>query len=395
MKKVLNYFPVYTKWLLVAPYLVFIILAWHNRYTIYLHIPPLFQETILGDLLLDMVFLSLVLSGFACFFQLLRCPFFIKYRFQKAFKRIGLQNSLHEYPFLISVHKDTRKAHGRIYQIKNMGISPVDFDTKVEKLETNLGLKIYEITYGKKTSTTLLYAIPRKHAKPTIISLYDVALAKDLCGLPNLLCVGKTGSGKSYALSVLLGIYAKYIPNISITICDYKKSSFAHFEDTPNFFGYDAVPDGIRTFYQEFSERLAANDEERNKHIQVLLLDEYGALIGAQDKKVAEELKTMVANMLFMSRSLGLKILVGVQRADSEHFKSGSRDQFRSILGLGNLSREQINMILSEYREKIKERNGLGEGYLLIDGKDIERVKVAPIKNFDDLNDTIRQAMCR
>lgn len=99
--------------------------------------------------------------------------------------------------------------------------------------------------------------------------------------------------------------------------------------------------------------------------------------------------------MLFMSRSLGLKILIGVQRADAEHFKAGSRDQFRSILGLGNLSREQINMIFSEYREKINERNGLGEGYFLIDGQDIEKVKITTIKDFEVLNDTIRQSMCR
>lgn len=104
----------------------------------------------------------------------------------------------------------------------------------------------------------------------------------------------------------------------------------------------------------------------------------------------------MVANMLFMGRSLGIRLLIGVQRADAEHFKAGARDQFRAILALGNLSKEQRQMLFSDYKDKMDGRNnGLGEGYLLIDGKGIEKVKVAPIKDIELLNASIRQAMCR
>lgn len=47
----------------------------------------------------------------------------------------------------------------------------------------------------------------------------------------------------------------------------------------------------------------------------------------------------MVANILFMGRSLGIILLIGLKRADAEHFKTGARDQFKSILALGNLSK--------------------------------------------------------
>lgn len=103
----------------------------------------------------------------------------------------------------------------------------------------------------------------------------------------------------------------------------------------------------------------------------------------------------MVGNMLFMGRSLGIRVLIGVQRSDAEYFKSGARDQFRAILAMGNISKEQKQMLFAEYKDCMDEQNGIGEGYLLIDGQDIERVKVEPIKDMDRLNASIREAMSR
>lgn len=349
----------------------------------------------LGEFTRNMVLLALFLTALTCIVQFIRTPPIKAKRFQQACKRNGIKNCSDEYPRLRSVRGDKTRLHGLIWEINNKGVTVSTFEDKAEQFETALNFHINRIELCKKSTRTRLYVTPRKHVRPTIISPNNETFVKELSKLPNLLCVGKTGSGKSYALSVLLGIYAECISNVDITICDYKKSSFAQFEDTPNFFGYEDVPNGIRTFYREFSERLQANDEERNKQIRVLLIDEYGALISAQDKKAADELKTMVANMLFMGRSLGMRVLIGVQRADSEHFKAGARDQFKAILALGNLSKEQRQMLFSDYKDKMAERNGLGEGYILIDGKSIERVEIAPVKDFEILNNTIRQAMCR
>lgn len=373
------------KWLFLLPYMLAFSALWARRDTLlYCHIPFSVPQV-----LLDWSLFSLFLVGQIYFMEMIRLPWFRKRNFQNAMERAALRNGKGDYPILLGIRSDKNRRHGRIYRIQNNGIALATFQDFVPRLEAALNGKIYKIEYGRKTARTLLYILPCRYIAPTVISLDS----KQLSNEPNFLVVGKTGSGKSYALSVLLGIYAKAIPSVRITICDYKRSSFAQFADTPNFYGYEDVPDGIRAFYREFTERLAANDEKRNQQIRVLLIDEYGALISAQDKKTADELKYMVANMLFMGRSLGIRILIGVQRADAEHFKAGARDQFRAILGLGNLSREQKQMLFPDYKDEMTEHNGLGEGYLLMDGQDEERVKVAEIKNTDALNLSIRATM--
>jgi hypothetical protein len=312
----------------------------------------------------------------------------------KDFRRIGLTNAEKETPQLKNVSKDKSRKNGLIYNVDNVCIPITTFNSKTDDISIVINSQIHHYEpNGHNSRETLIYATPYKYVSPTII-------AEDndfLTAYPNLLCVGKTGAGKSYALTVILGQYANCANDVSITICDYKKSSFAQFEDTPNFYGYKDVPNGIRAVYKEFSERLEANDTERNAKFKVLLIDEYGALISAlttSDKKEADEIKSMVAEMLFMGRSLGIRVIIGIQRADSKHFGDGARDQFVSILALGNLSKTQKEMLFADEKDRMTVKNKLGEGYLHIDdGRNIERVRITPIKNFDRLDNAIRQCM--
>jgi hypothetical protein len=172
----------------------------------------------------------------------LKTPVYFKCKLKRGFEKIGFWNSAGEVPILISRRKDRNKPHGVIYKFKNMGLSAVDFENNISQLQTIFNGIVYEVAYSKRRmSRTLLYVMPRKYDVPKVISLDD----DFLCAEPNLLCVGKTGTGKSYALAALLGKYSLHIPGVNITICDYKKSSFAQFEGAPNFYGYENVPDGI------------------------------------------------------------------------------------------------------------------------------------------------------
>lgn len=345
----------------------------------------------MGELTRDLILIAFAICFFYVLVELICYPCG-KRKFDRAFRKIGLKNSLLEYPVLVSAKRDKHKEHGVIYTIKNNGIPIVDFDNNTAALESALNIKIYKLDYGKSAKKIKLYTIPFKYDLPCVISTYSTDFVKDMI---NLLCVGATGTGKSYALLTILGVFAKQ-SNTKIVVCDYKKSSFSQFENTKNFYGYEDIADGIKAVYKEFSERLEENNPERNEKKVVLLVDEYGAFISAQDKKTAEQYKTMIANMLFMGRSLGIVTLIGIQRADSnEYFKAGSRDQFKMVLALGNLSKEQKSMLFYDYKDKLNHNNGVGEGYLLVDGKGVERVKIQTIKNFDALNADIAQAMNR
>lgn len=385
----------YWKWALLIIYLVIAYAIWEKQ-NIFFDLLPINEKFLLYSHVRIIENILLVLIGIVSFLgiiQIMRTPVLLNFIYKRRFSKFNFTNSVGEYPRLLSRKKDRNKKHGVIYTFNNNGLSILDFEKDITQLDIALRGHIYKINYGKKNiKKTMLYVLPKKYDTPNIIAFNSDYMIRNMI---NLLCIGRTESGKSYALLVILGSLSEYYPDISFTICDYKKASFSQFVDTKNFYGYEDVPNGIRNFYKEFTERLEANDEQRNNQKIVLLIDEYGALIAAQEKKQADELKTMVANMLFMGRSLGIILLIGVQRADAEHFKTGARDQFKSILALGNLSKEQKNMLFSDYKDKMTANNMTGEGYLLEDGHDIVRVKVARISDFEKLNDNIRRAMNR
>lgn len=171
----------------------------------------------LGVFTRNMVLLALILTALTCIVQFIRTPPIKSRRFHHACKRNGIKNCSGEYPHLRSVRGDKTKLYGLIWEIDNKGVTVSAFEDKAEQLETALNLRIDRIELCKKSIHTRLYVTPRKHVRPTVISPNNEAFVNEFCKLPNLLCVGKTGSGKSYALSVLLGIYAT-IPNLMLML---------------------------------------------------------------------------------------------------------------------------------------------------------------------------------
>ncbi len=133
------------KWLIAVLYAVTGLVIWHERDTLYQHISNPFLESDWAIWFLDAVLLILMAALFVFLVQLLRCPPFDQYRFQKFFRQIGLHNHLGEYPSLLSKRPDLQRAHGVIYKIGNIGMPVETLDSKICPNDRSLRIKVNRI----------------------------------------------------------------------------------------------------------------------------------------------------------------------------------------------------------------------------------------------------------
>lgn len=195
---------------------------------------------------------------------------------------------------------------------------------------------------------------------------------------PMTLVIGSTGSGKTTAVAYMCAMLSKYWgSSMRLNICDYKNLDYSQYKGLYRHFGYTAVEDGLRMYYDEFSARLRGETKELAP--TVLMFDEWGAFLSSLEKKQADEMRSKVAEIMFLGRAYRCYCIFSLQRGDSEHFKSGSRDQFMAILAMGNLSKEQKQMFFSEYKDEMSVCQR-GQGHLYLDGKGfLQRVTVPTV----------------
>lgn len=210
---------------------------------------------------------------------------------------------------------------------------------------------------------------------------------------PMFLTVGGTGGGKSYFLKLLIGKISTNNPDSKIFLCDFKNIDFREFADYQRHWSYAACDDGLTAFYESFQARL--NGEDTTTYRKFLVFDEWAAFVLSHDKKSAEEVKGKLSTLLMMGRGVQHHLILGLQRADSQLFPLGGRDQFGAILALGNLSREQKLMLFPDQREEMNEINGRGEGYLSLDAEPLKRIRVPTVTNLESLNAAIREGLTR
>lgn len=288
----------------------------------------------------------------------------------KKIKQENKEKSLTKY------YKVVKKGINNEYYIRPNGLTLKDCKENKDILEVVLNARINTINYGKDTNTIIINATPYKYLKPRIFTLSGED--SYLMNIINLLCVGQTGSGKTYFLMVLLANLLMTYPNAKLYLCDFKNYDFRELDDCKRYFGYTDVIDGIKQVYQIFNDRLLSKDNIEYEPI-ILYIDEYSALLSNIGKE-ADNIQKMVAEILFMGRSYKVLPIIGLQRADSILFKNGSRDQFKTIVALGNLSKIQKEMIFPDYKDNMNKSNDVGEGYVYQDGQEyLEQIKVKQV----------------
>ncbi|WP_277668552.1 helicase HerA domain-containing protein [Caproiciproducens galactitolivorans] len=209
----------------------------------------------------------------------------------------------------------------------------------------------------------------------------------DYVHCPHALCVGPTGSGKTYAEKLILGRIAKYIPNAKITVLDFKADDYNFLRGCGGHCEFIDCVQGLDNFYHAFLARMQGNNLDRS--FRLVVIEELSSLLNTLDKKEAEAVKRQVATLLMLGRSFNFHVLVSQQRADASYFAAGARDNFSIMILMGNVSREAATMA-GVSKDELQPISGIGAGYMLTNGTDLREIQVPTVRNFARLEDAIR-----
>lgn len=215
----------------------------------------------------------------------------------------------------------------------------------------------------------------------------------DFSKCPHLMTVGASGSGKTFLNKLIIARISLKITNSQITILDFKADDYHFSRNSKRLFEFEQVKEGLEHYYQEFLARQQGKDSDRS--FRLLVIEELGSMLGYFDKKDSEAIKTMIANIVFMGRSMNCHVLLSTQRADASYFNSGVRDSISVIIGLGNLSKEGKSMLFSGFQDDMTDLNGQGSGYMLINGAELHSIKVPQVENIKKLEHYIIQSLIR
>jgi hypothetical protein len=206
-----------------------------------------------------------------------------------------------------------------------------------------------------------------------------------------LVC-GATGSGKTYAVKLLLARIGLHIENASIFICDYKADDFKMYSDCKNYYEFDDCGQGLDDFFAKFQAR-QKGDSDRS--FMLLCFDEWASYLNNLDRKEVETRKKQLSTLLMLGRSFNVHCLVSQQKCEMKYFES-ARNNFLVILGMGNIDKESRQMLFSGFdKEEMPPLQNIGEGYVLMNGVELISIKIPRINNAQKMEHYIRLALNR
>jgi len=223
---------------------------------------------------------------------------------------------------------------------------------------------------------------------------YRLPITVDIEKMPSLMFGGSSGSGKSYAITYAI---KQLMDNYKCTIyfCDFKNSDdFSFMAEYEHYYVYMDCPKALDSFHALFVE--AQQTQSKQGRLHILIFDEYAAFIyrlEAQDRKLANHYKAIVAEILMLGRSRNFGIWTICQRPDSVLFSNGSRDNYFIRILFGNSTMEARKMVVPDADAPKDRIYGQGEGICWIDTKGLVEIKIPRIKDLEGFKQDILQRL--
>lgn len=302
------------------------------------------------------------------------------------------------------------KVDNNVYLLLRLMKASADFDDRLEnsidKLASLFGeikevanyAKYYEVKIViKEYKETLL--IHKNMVVENVAKQHKLKINKfitiNLETTPGILIAAASGSGKSFYIMYLLVQMLK--ETNSIFVIDGK---FREIKKAANQMGIKTTANNVDESikYIEEVERLIKyrNAQENNDDDETvfLVIDEYlyfldNVLDEYGDKKV-KEVERKIINIVITGRSMNVILVLSLQRLGAAKNKDEVglhlriRDNIATKVGLGNLSKENFEMLFSQTMDSKITTKGNREGYFKTEGIALQSFRVDDIELAED-----------
>ena len=195
---------------------------------------------------------------------------------------------------------------------------------------------------------------------------------------------GSSGSGKSYlTLMLLRNLLVEYQNDIKLWFMDFKNSSdFSFMNEYAHYYAGVDCAEGLENFYQEYLQ--VKDGSIIDGKLRIMIFDEWAGFQiwqTHQNKKLAEQYKGYLLEILLMGRSMLCGAWVIMQRNDAK-FIEGREQMFFTIV-LGKMSKELKQMILQGEELEQRDVYSCGEGIIRMDSIGTKFIKVPKLRDTD------------
>lgn len=302
------------------------------------------------------------------------------------------------------------KVDDNVYLLLRLMKSSASFDdnldSSIDKLASLFGeikeignyVKYYEVKIViKEHKETLLIhknMVVENVAKKHMLKI-NKFITINLETTPGILIAAASGSGKSFYIMYLLVQMLKETNSVFVIDGKYREikkaanqmgikttannvdESIKYIEEVENLIKYRNAQennDDDETIFLVIDEYLYFMDR---------VLDEYG------DKKL-KEVERKIINIVLAGRSMNVILVISLQRLGAAKNKDEVglhlriRDNIATKIGLGNLSKENFEMLFSQVKDSKITKKGNREGYLKTEGIELQSFRVDDIELAED-----------